>query len=508
MSKIKSLVKKIALWFKRSRARLRSAAAKYAFRIRQWIISKHYTAFEWVFIGFIMRIEGVLARVIKLNPKAPLFLSNVRASNKIITPVFKAPNSNYPLMGPDHFNTSFKGKLKGVRRSFIGQLISGIPNSSQVEKAKIINRRILFVTRSWGFITPLLEYLDANYSDIRWETKKFDLAPIYEHLKRKKYDDISWANHFSELLNDQGNSELHRDYLRKQASIIKPEFPDAVEWADIIFVEWGNQTAVLASRMLPKDAKIIVRIHSYEAFTRFPLEYDKKKIVALIFVSPVIRDIFSDLFDDFGFREIPKFVIPNFRKRDTTLQRKDSTEFGYRICMLQYALEVKDPLFALDVFERVWRKDKRWKICFAGPSFEKSGIKPDHPMRKEFEKRIVKLGGAVEIEGYIDDPHSWFQKFDVILSTSRREGTHESIIEACATGCIPVFRQWPLLSYYKGVEQNFPGFRGHSSADVMAQEILRTPANAIRLRKQAIQLAEKRDISYTVPKFLELLDSI
>ena len=71
--------------------------------------------------------------------------------------------------------------------------------------------------------------------------QKFDLTPIYEHLKRKKYDDISWANHFSELLNYQGNSELHRDYLREQASIIKPEFPDAAEWADIVFVEWGTK---------------------------------------------------------------------------------------------------------------------------------------------------------------------------------------------------------------------------------------------------------------------------
>ena len=79
--------------------------------------------------------------------------------------------------------------------------------------------------------------------------------------------------------------------------------------------------------MLPDEANIIVRIHSYEAFTRFPLHFDIYKIRALIFVSPAILELFSDMYDELGFKKNSKFVIPNFKERNTTLSQKRADGF-------------------------------------------------------------------------------------------------------------------------------------------------------------------------------------
>ena len=44
----------------------------------------------------------------------------------------------------------------------------------------------------------------------------------------------------------------------------------------------------------------------------------------------------------------------------------------------------------------------------------------------------------------------------VVLSASRREGTHEGFIEGVASGALPVCRRWPDLAAWGGPQGLFP----------------------------------------------------
>ena len=450
------------------------------------------------------RMLDKLARLNTNIPESTFYKRNLSVSEKLIRPIFKTRDSNYPFMEMEYFHTSFRNNLNIINQTITGLWIRR--KSSKITKKKAIGNRLLFITRSWGFINPLLEHIDGQKTPLQART--LDLVPLYNSLSTRKYDDTGVVSNFSELLFYEGFLNGHRTFINQQAKAVLRDFDELVNWSNTVVVDWGNQTAVLATRMLPDDANIIVRIHSYEAFTRFPLHFDIYKIRALIFVSSAILELFSDMFDEFGFKNIPKFVIPNFKERNTALAQNRTDDFGFKICMLQYATPVKDALFAISAFEKVFQQDERWRITFAGPNFEESGVPQDDVKRQAFEDKVQRLGSAVSVEGYIHNTDEWYLQHDIILSTSIREGTHESVIEACTTGCIPVFRQWPLLSAYSAVERNFPGFTGVNTPDEMAKQLLDASQNVEAFREKAIQLAKTKDIKITFAAFLDMLRKI
>ncbi len=46
---------------------------------------------------------------------------------------------------------------------------------------------------------------------------------------------------------------------------------NAIDWGQIIFLEWANQSAVIATNYEGiKDKKVIVRLHSYEVLQTIP----------------------------------------------------------------------------------------------------------------------------------------------------------------------------------------------------------------------------------------------
>src|SRR5699024_1169463 len=65
--------------------------------------------------------------------------------------------------------------------------------------------------------------------------------------------------------------------------------------------------------------------------------------------------------------------------------------------------------------------------------------------------RLAELGpAAVEMLGRRDDVPALLADSGVILSSSRHEGTHESVMEGLAAGCPAVIRDWPDAAPYGG----------------------------------------------------------
>ena len=52
------------------------------------------------------------------------------------------------------------------------------------------------------------------------------------------------------------------------------EAKKAIDWADVVWLEWANQLTVYLTNKLPqlKEKKVICRLHGYEVFTNMPAQ--------------------------------------------------------------------------------------------------------------------------------------------------------------------------------------------------------------------------------------------
>jgi hypothetical protein len=509
-----SFIRKLASLHRRYLTRAKHEWARLVFYARRRMILRFGAIHSRPLSFVLFRLDVLMLLFIDWKPglrelcqKNEYFITQ-----RVFAETFAGKGVNYKFLTEEYFHNPFTGLLEGLENTLVGRWVASNHDSFKAltERASTPRKRnepkekILFLTRSWGFIQPLIDRITKDPEGCL-EAKTLDLAPFYNHLASLNKPISSSGMPLAELLFSEGPSRPSNNQAWQEAQAYDHSLSEKVDWADVIFVDWGNQSALWATRVLPVGKKIIIRIHSYEAFTRFPIHFDKSKILALVFVSPAIQMVFEDLFNEFGFAAIPKVVIPNFAIRSTDALVSRKPEFSYRLCMLQYALPVKGSLFALDVIETLLEKDARWTLTLAGPDFERSGIAPNDAQRLAFEKRVRKLKGAVRVEGYIEDTQSWYLDHDIILSCSEREGTHESLIEASCTGCIPVLRNWPLISYYNPVETAFEGYQGHDVPQAMADEITSISQNYKEHREKAVEFAETKSLDETYEMFQTLI---
>lgn len=71
------------------------------------------------------------------------------------------------------------------------------------------------------------------------------------------------------------------------------EIEAVVEWADIVWIEWCNELAIEMTNKMPvlAEKKVIIRLHSYEAFSNYVQAAKWSMIDSVIFVAAHIRDI-------------------------------------------------------------------------------------------------------------------------------------------------------------------------------------------------------------------------
>ena len=129
-------------------------------------------------------------------------------------------------------------------------------------------------------------------------------------------------------------------------------------------------------------------------------------------------------------------------------------------------IEGKDPLTALFAFSRVLDALPGARLWIVAASREMETI-----VRSELLDDAV-LSKAVEIVGPIPhrDMGAWFSSFDVFLSTSRREGSGYSLIEALTCGCSAVVSDIPPHRAIAGPGgRRFPvGDAGAAAASLVA----------------------------------------
>ncbi|MPV49058.1 glycosyltransferase [Pseudactinotalea sp. HY160] len=257
---------------------------------------------------------------------------------------------------------------------------------------------------------------------------------------------------------------------------------DSLAWADTIFVEWGHRALVWAS-LLDTRLPIVTRVRKYEAMTPMPLLTAWQHLGRSVFVATPIRDLVAATAPGFGsdVHVVPDAVdLPRW-------DRGKRAEADRTIALVGWNKVSKDPAWALEVLRLLREEDPTWRLLLVGETVPAdSGADPYY---EALTRRILGFKDAVEVTGFTDDLAATLTRVGVILSSSRVEGQHDSLIQGVASGALPVVRDWPDLAAWGGAAAVYPAEWVVGTPQLAAERILTaapTPA-----RSEATRLARE-----------------
>ena len=231
---------------------------------------------------------------------------------------------------------------------------------------------------------------------------------------------------------------------------------DLINWCDVVFVEWWNRPAIFFSRYLDESKSLIVRLHSYEAFTTLPNFTNMNGVDAGIFISEHIREIFYATCIGAKKCSHRHSVVQNIRDLCKVVYSKRSSLQKKTLCLVGYSKINKDPNFALDILQILLNNNAEWRLKLIGYPWPIVVKSEDFDYYHEFKSKLSKLSRSVELIEFQEEIQQSLVECGFILSTSLREGSHEALVEGMSSGCIPVLRNWPHVSNFNGAKKMFP----------------------------------------------------
>ena len=252
---------------------------------------------------------------------------------------------------------------------------------------------------------------------------------------------------------------LSDDYfVRKFIVNTQQELYNAIDWGDIIWLEWANEVAIIGTNYEGiKGKKVILRLHSYEIFTDFPKQINWAVIDRLIFVAPHIRDILKESIPDIE-KKVKTEVVYNGLDLDKIPFKE--REAGFNIAWVGYINYKKNPPMALQVMKRLVDIDKRYQLHVAG-SYQDLRYK----VYLEYMIKEMGLQDNVIFHGWVDDMESFWKDKNYLLHTSIQEGHSYAIMESMARGIKPIIHN------FRGVKELYPDINIFNTIEEAVNEI-------------------------------------
>lgn len=380
-----------------------------------------------------------------------------------------------PLLQREVFSSFLEAKRNGVCIS------SNLPGTAvqwfQNAQSKTFNRsqfgsrgrrpKVLFVADgSWGFLSEVASAVERSGVEIRF--LPFDLVMKAVDERRTSAFPLS----MSDMLYTSGPFIPGKEEALEAIAHASPWAAELIDWCDVVFVEWWNRPAVWFSRYTPESKRLIVRLHSYEAFSIYPGFSDIGRVDHKIFIAPHISKIFAEV-NEYLKPDMRKAnVVPNVRRGLDVLARSTkATDARWTLGMMQYATLNKDPLFAVRVLRELLKRDRRWRLRFAGNSFQEGLDDEGKAYVRQFEEELAPIAEHIIFDGFVKDVAKWHEDVGYMLSTSHREGSHESVVEGMIGGSIPALRKWPMMAPFGAPESVFPEAPSFNSYVEMADYI-------------------------------------
>lgn len=332
----------------------------------------------------------------------------------------------------DYYRSCIFKKLKGAGMTLAEK---SYPNSPEETKD------ILFVSDNWNFLFPLIPDL-LGTSNYRIRTLEPSLIK-----KRICHTELLGLALGDKLVDGTRNSVDMDTYWGR-----------LVNKSDVIFVEWCNYSAVWTSWLKTKGQRLVVRVHSYEAFTVWPLLVNWSAVDELVFVAPHIKNIFIERYlKPAGALDTIKLsVMPNYNRFDYFgLARERSLTGDVTLGMVGYNNKNKNPRFLLEIIIGLIEKGLSPSIYYVGEPWSSDLTQEEEVYKQEFDQMLQDFGLATRVNfiPFTNDLSGIFEQLDFIVSGSAREGTHESIMQAMSVGAVPVILDWPLVKPWGGASE-------------------------------------------------------
>ena len=209
--------------------------------------------------------------------------------------------------------------------------------------------------------------------------------------------------------------------------------------ADILFVEFANETLALVSK-IRKSKMIVARLHRYELFS---LPNANWSVVDLVIV--VNNWMAIELENKLPSLKGKIICIPNFVDVDYW-HKPEKRIINNQISMIGNIEQRKGHDKAIIAFSKVLKEEKDLKFKIIGKCKNQDFL--------DYLKVLVddlELSSSIQFVGYAEDLRKEYHNSDIILSFSEHESTHLTLFEGLSCGV------WPLSRNWEGVDEFLPG---------------------------------------------------
>lgn len=230
------------------------------------------------------------------------------------------------------------------------------------------------------------------------------------------------------------------------------------EGAQLVFADWADKAAALASRTVGPSTRLVVRCHGVDTLSVWMHFIDWARVDTVICVSEHVRRTLLGLRGD-RLRDTEVVVVPPGLDVDT-LPGDKTPGSRHMLGMIGWGQRVKDPLFALDVLGVLRQQDPSWQLTLIGPDFVRPGSVPEAEYQAATRARILDpdVRGGLTFTGRLAPAQvrEVLPTIGIGLSTSRRESFHLGAAELMGSGSLPVIRDWPMYAGQSGAAGVFP----------------------------------------------------
>ncbi|MBO3744673.1 glycosyltransferase [Streptosporangiaceae bacterium NEAU-GS5] len=221
---------------------------------------------------------------------------------------------------------------------------------------------------------------------------------------------------------------------------------ELADWADVVVCEWCGPNAVWYSKNHRPGQRLLVRLHRFELYRRWPQRLAIDAVDKVVCVGPHYARLAHEIT---GWPQDKIVMIPNGVDADQ-LDRPKLAGAEHTLAMIGIAPWRKRFDLALDVLAELRRDDPRYVLAVKGK------LPWEHPWiwrlpdeRRAFTEAFERLRAdpvldqGVVFDGFGRDIGAWLRRVGWTLSTSDDESFHMAAAESAASGAVPALLRWP-----------------------------------------------------------------
>ncbi|MFF3866402.1 glycosyltransferase [Micromonospora sp. NPDC001898] len=328
-----------------------------------------------------------------------------------------------------------EGFVAPFRRSLAATTVASPRGRSQPAAPPPTDRplRLLIATSANdNFLKLIRDHYDAHPGV---EVRFLDLAA------NAALKSVTWA---SKPMLEHRLTADETPYGEKAEDRIRPH----LDWADTVFVDWCVAPAALFTMVDPGSTRIIVRLHSYEALSRWPYMVDFSRIDDLVFVADHIKDLTTALVPYLQGPDAPRMHVLDNAMDLRGFRIDKPAKARFQLGMVGISQVAKDPRWAIQVLRLLRERDDRYRLLLVGGDMNPDVSVASREYLEAFNRDVRELeaSGAVQRLGATNDVPKMLSDIGVIISSSVREGCHCGLMEGAASGAVPVVRDWPFFA--------------------------------------------------------------